>query len=71
LFQAIIEQTSVFCPCDIPTVIAKLQNYNFRIGVKKLLDLLDMVKRVEEQKRVGKFFAKLQEQSLAIPKEEN
>jgi len=44
--QAILEQTNAFGPSDIPAVIAKLQNYHISIGVKKLLDLLDMVKQV-------------------------
>jgi hypothetical protein len=67
-FQAIIKQTSVFSPYDIPTVTAKLQNYNISIGVKKLLDLLDMVKQMGEQNRVIKFLSKLEEENLAVPK---
>ncbi len=44
--QAILKQTNAFGPYDIPTVVAKLQNYHISIGVKKLLDLLDMIKQV-------------------------
>jgi hypothetical protein len=49
-------------------VVAKLQNYNISIGVKKLLDLLDMVKQMGEQNRVIKFLSKLEEENFAFPK---
>ena len=61
-----MKQTSVFGPYDNPTVVAKLQNYNLSIGVKKLLDLLDMVKQMGEQSRVIKFISKLEEEHLAV-----
>jgi len=50
-FQAILKQSNAFGPYDIPTIVAKLQNYHISIGVKKLLDLLDMVKQMGEQNR--------------------
>lgn len=66
--QAILKQTSTFGPYDIPTIVAKLQNYHISIGVKKLLDLLDMVKQMGEQNRVIKFLSKLEEENFAVPK---
>ncbi len=57
--QAILKQTNAFGPYDIPTVIAKLQNYHISIGVKKLLDLLDMIKQVTVKKRLDRFLVKI------------
>jgi hypothetical protein len=45
-----------------------LQNYHLSIGVKKLLDLLDMIKQMGEQNRVIKFLSKLEEEHFAIHK---
>lgn len=66
--QAILKQTNAFGPYDIPTVVAKLQNYHISIGVKKLLDLLDMIKQMGEQNRVIKFLSKLEEENFAVIK---
>jgi len=66
--QAILKQTNAFGPYDIPTIVAKLQNYHLSIGVKKLLDLLDMVKQMGEQNRMIKFLSKLEEENFAVPK---
>jgi hypothetical protein len=68
LFQNILKQTNAFGPYDIPTVVSKLQNYHLSIGVKKLLDLLDMIKQMGEQNRVIKFLSKLEEEHFAIHK---
>ena len=57
--KAILKQTNAFGPYDIPTVIAKLQNYHISIGVKKLLDLLDMIKQVTIKKRLERFLVKI------------
>ena len=64
--QYILKQTNLFGPYDIPTVVAKLQHHGISIGVKKLLDLLDMVKQMGEQSRVIKFISKLEEEHLAV-----
>ena len=45
-----------------------LQNYHISIGVKKLLDLLDMIKQMGEQNRVIKFLSKLEEETFAVIK---
>ena len=45
-----------------------LQNYHISIGVKKLLDLLDMIKQMGEQNRVIKFLSKLEEENFAVIK---
>jgi hypothetical protein len=66
--QSIIKTANVFSPYDIPTVIAKLQAYHLSIGVKKLLDLLDMIKQMGEQNRVIKFLSKLEEENFAVLK---
>ena len=63
-----MKQTNAFGPYDIPTIVAKLQNYHLSIGVKKLLDLLDMVKQMGEQNRMIKFLSKLEEENFAVPK---
>ena len=67
LSQAILKQTSAFGPYDIPTIVAKLHHYQLSIGVKKLLDLLDMVKQMGEQNRMIKFLSKLEEENYAVP----
>lgn len=66
--QAILKQANAFSPYDIPMVTTKLQNYHISIGVKKLLDLLDMIKQMGEKNRVIKFLSKLEEENFAVLK---
>ena len=48
-------------------MVKKLEGYKISLGVKTLLDLLDMVKQMDETARVNKLLTKLEDEGFITP----
>ncbi|KAG5678300.1 hypothetical protein PVAND_007987 [Polypedilum vanderplanki] len=64
---AVLEDSDVFNKQEIQSIYKKMQGYKVFVGIKKLLDLLDMARFTEPQQRVIKFLAKLEEEGGLEP----
>ena len=67
-FKAVLSKNSSFSPQEIEQVVKKLDGYKISVGVKKLLDLLDMINQMGPDNRVMKFLTKLEEEGYIVPK---
>ncbi len=66
-FSQILAGHGIFGQKDIDRMIKKLEGYKISVGVKKLFDLMDMVKQMPEDKRVNKLLTKLEEEGFIVP----
>ncbi|XP_023716336.1 vesicle-fusing ATPase 1-like isoform X1 [Cryptotermes secundus] len=70
--MVVLERSSVFSKDDLSSIYHKIHGHRVFIGMKKLLDLIGMVRQVEEQNRVVTFltnledFTKLSEEELGV-----
>ncbi|XP_055633312.1 vesicle-fusing ATPase 1-like [Toxorhynchites rutilus septentrionalis] len=60
---AVLEKyKDVFTKSDLSIIHEKMKRHKVFVGIKKLLDLIDLSRHIEPQKRVIKFLAKLEEE---------
>ena len=65
-FAAILQKHDMLNDQEVASVLKKLEGYRMSIGVKKLLDLMDMIKQTKEN-RAAKFLAKLEDEGFITP----
>lgn len=60
---SVLEQESdVFSKSDLSTIYKRMKGHKVFVGIKKLLDLIDLSRQTEPQQRVNKFLTKLEEE---------
>ena len=62
--KQVLSHYRLFDGYECADILKKLEKYKISIGVKKLLDLLDMIKQMGEKNRVPKFLSKLEEEGF-------
>ncbi|VDP02205.1 unnamed protein product [Soboliphyme baturini] len=60
---AVLEQTELFDPKEIVILQNMMQGKRYLVGIKKLLDIIDLTRQSEEEYRVALFSSKLDEGS--------
>ena len=60
-------RTVIFVFQDVERIVKKLEGYRISLGVKTLLDLLDMVKQMDQGARVNKLLTKLESEGFITP----
>ena len=66
-FRGILLSYGIFSEKEVEQIVKKLNNYRISIGVKKMLDLLDMVKQMPPDHRISKLFFKLEDEGFITP----
>ncbi len=66
-FRAVLTDYGIFSANDVEKIVRKLEGYRVSIGVKKLLDLLDMVKQMQPELRINKLLNKLEQEEFITP----
>ncbi|XP_022199434.2 vesicle-fusing ATPase 1 [Nilaparvata lugens] len=58
----VLEESDVFSKKELSIIFKKISGHKVFVGIKKLLALIDMARQIEEQHRVVKFLARLEEE---------
>ncbi len=66
-FRPVLLKYGIFSEKEVDKIVRKLEAYQISIGVKKLLDLLDMIKQMSPEYRISKLFLKLEEEGFITP----
>lgn len=60
---SVLEQESdVFTKQDLSTIYKRMKGHKIFVGIKKLLDLVDLTRQTDPAQRVNKFLSKLEEE---------
>ncbi len=65
--KTVLIAANMFSGAEVEAVTKKLASYRISIGVKKLLDLLDMVKQMPIAQRITKLLNKLEAERYIVP----